>query len=177
MRTLIATRCNLEPQVIAHAKEMFVVLSDLAMYEFENAPPLSESWLTERFAKLESRASGDGTERWLNWVIRLPSGELAGYTQATVQTDGVAYVAYELASKFWRRGIGSNAVSAMLQELASEYDVHTFLAVLKARNYRSLALLKHLEFHPGSPANVPDVSLEPDEVVMHRQASGGATAA
>ncbi|MGC1817041.1 MAG: GNAT family N-acetyltransferase [Casimicrobiaceae bacterium] len=169
MRTLIATRCTLEPQVVAHAKEMFLVLSDPAIYEFENAPPSSEAWLSERYAKLESRTSGDGTQRWLNWVIRLSSGELAGYTQATVEHGGTAYIAYELASKFWRQGIGSSAVSAMLAELAAEYGVHTFLAVLKLRNFRSTALLEHLGFSPGTPAQVPDAGAGPDEIVMHKQ--------
>jgi RimJ/RimL family protein N-acetyltransferase len=156
---------------------MFIVLSDPAIYEFENAPPVSKEWLTDRFAKLESRTSSDGTEHWLNWVVRLPNGELAGYVQATVQMDGVAYIAYELASRFWRQSIGSDAVSALLRELKLEYNVHTFLAVLKSRNCRSLALLKSLRFHCGLPENISDVGLEPDELVVHKQEGAGASAA
>jgi hypothetical protein len=38
----------LEPQVAAHAAEMFRVLGDPAIYEFENAPPESEAWLARR---------------------------------------------------------------------------------------------------------------------------------
>ena len=177
MRTLIATRCSLEPQVVVHAKEMFAVLSDPAIYEFENAPPSSEAWLAERFEKLESRASKDGTELWLNWVVRLPSGELVGFTQATVQQSGIAYVAYELASKFWRQGLGSSAVNAMLVELASEYRVHTFLAVLKARNFRSVALLKYLGFSLATPAQAGGAGAEPDELVMHKPGGTIANAA
>lgn len=41
----------LEPQVAAHASEMFDVLSDPAIYEFENEPPPSEAWLVERYAR------------------------------------------------------------------------------------------------------------------------------
>ncbi|MEQ1518076.1 MAG: GNAT family N-acetyltransferase, partial [Usitatibacteraceae bacterium] len=110
---------------------MFQVLSDPAIYEFENAPPASEAWLKERYAKLESRQSADGTQQWLNWVVRLPGGELAGYVQATLVRPGVAFAAYELASKYWRRGIGRSAVCAMLEELGSQYGVRTFVAVLK----------------------------------------------
>lgn len=83
------------------------------------------------------RRSRDGSDLWLNWVIRLPSGELAGYVQATVKGSNTSYVAYELASRFWRRGIGSCAVRAMLEELTSRHDVRTFVAVLKARNQTS----------------------------------------
>ena len=121
MRNIIATHSNLEPQVVAHAEEVFLVLSDPAIYEFENCPPISAASLSERFARLESRTSGDGTEHWLNWVVRVRSGALAGYTQATVQADGYAYIAYELASNFWRRGIGGDAVAAMLRELSARY--------------------------------------------------------
>ena len=67
---------TLEPQTAAHAEEMFAVLSDPAIYEHENEPPLSLEWLRARFAKLESRRSADGQQQWLNWVIRLPSSEL-----------------------------------------------------------------------------------------------------
>jgi len=154
----------LEPQVAAHAAEMFSVLSDPAIYEFENAPPESMVWLAERFAKLESRVSPDGAQQWLNWVIRLPTGALAGYVQATIASDGAAHIAYELASKFWRRGIGSAAVSAMLEELAQAYGVQTFVATLKERNYRSLALLTKLGFeHAGRHGS--------DEIAMRKSAA------
>ena len=149
MRTLAAPPFVLEPQLAAHAQEMFTVLSDPAIYEFENAPPIDE-WLRKRFARLESRGSSDGTQQWLNWVIRLPDGKLAGYVQATVFQDGSAYVAYELHSQYWRQGIGSSAVRAVLQELHDQYGVATFIAVLKARNYRSEALLRKLGFVPAS---------------------------
>src|SRR5688572_5973311 len=117
---------------------MFRVLSDPAIYEFENAPPVSEEWLTRRYEVLERRRSVDGQEQWLNWAVRIPGGELAGYVQATVLPSAAARVAYELGSGYWRRGIGRSAVAAMLSELHSEYGVHTFAAVLKAGNFRSL---------------------------------------
>ncbi len=177
MRTLRTTLCVLESQLAAHAPEMFAVLSDPAIYEFENAPPASQAWLEERFRKLETRTSGDGSEQWLNWVVRLPGGELAGYTQATIEPGGVATVGYELASRYWRRGLGSCAVAAMLDELACAYRVHTFLAVLKARNFRSLALLRHLGFSAGLPDHLGRVEAEPDELVMYKAAGSidGAT--
>lgn len=159
MKSVGAGRVVLEPQTAAHAAEMFAVLSDPAIYELENAPPESVAWLTERFARLESRVSPDGTEQWLNWVIRLPSGALAGYVQATIDRDRTAHIAYELASKYWRQGIGSAAVSGMLEELAVSHGVRTCVATLKERNYRSLALLQSLGFERSASGNS-------DEVVM-----------
>lgn len=149
---------------------MFRVLADPAIYEFENEPPRSQEWLAERYRRLESRGSADGTERWLNWVVRLPSGELAGYVQATLMPDGVSLVAYELASRHWRQGIGRSAVQAMLDELRSQYGVHTFVAVLKARNFRSEGLLRRLGFAPASAEQTTRFRDEPDELVMVRAA-------
>lgn len=170
MRSIVATRCILEPLVVAHAAEMFRVLGDPAIYEFENEPPPSEEWLAWRFGRLESRGSADGAEKWLNWVVRLPSRSLAGYVQATVQQSGVAFVAYELNSRYWRQGIGSSAVRAMLDELRSGYSVHTFVAVLKAKNFRSEALLYSLGFNPGDPEQQARYRDGPDELVMVRVA-------
>jgi RimJ/RimL family protein N-acetyltransferase len=159
MNTVSAGPLVLEPQIAAHAAEMFNVLSDPAIYEFENSPPESAAWLAERFAKLESRVSPDGAEQWLNWVIRLPTGALAGYVQATIVRDRTAHIAYELASRFWRQGIGSAAVNGMLKELELTYGVYSFAATLKERNYRSLALLRSLGFERARSNNS-------DEAVM-----------
>ncbi|MDC8772099.1 GNAT family N-acetyltransferase [Roseateles albus] len=166
MRTRSTALCTLEPQVAAHAMEMFSVLSDAAIYEFENVPPPSVEWLAERYKRLERRASEDGQEAWLNWVLRLPSGELAGYVQATVLPSGSALIAYELNSRFWRRGIGRCAVTAVMDELALNYGVSLFAAVLKSANFRSRALLASLGFEPASPEQVIEFEAEPDELLM-----------
>jgi RimJ/RimL family protein N-acetyltransferase len=38
-------------------------------------------------------------------------------------------IAYELASRHWRQGIGSNAVAAVLAELRAHHGVDSFVAV------------------------------------------------
>jgi len=177
MRTVAASRCTLEPLVAAHAHEMFQVLSDPAIYEFENAPPPSEEWLRLRYGRLESRGPADGTQRWLNWVVRLADGRLAGYVQATVLADGTSYVAYELGSRFWRQGIGSSAVRAVLEELRCHYQVHRYVAVLKARNFRSQALLEKLGFSAAAAQEEARHRDSPDERVMVKAADAGTDAA
>lgn len=166
MKTLLTDLCSLEPLVQAHAPEMFSVLSDPAIYEFENAPPDSEDGLRERFKRLERRTSPDGAELWLNWVVRLPTGQLAGWVQATVQGGGMSLVAYELARAHWRKGLGRRAVTAMLCELQSRYRVGLAVAVLKARNYRSQSLLQDLGFVRAGIEVTASVPPEPDEIVM-----------
>ena len=72
----------------------------------------------------------------------------------------------------WRRGIGSAAVGAMLEELASGWGVHTFVAALKARNFRSMGLLTHLGFEPASAAQAARYEHDPsDEVVLLKSAA------
>ena len=172
MRVIATERLTLEPQVAAHADEMFGVLSDPAIYEHENAPPRSLEWLRERFSRLESRRSADGRERWLNWVIRLRTSEPIGYVQATVFPNGRAAIAYELSSRYWSRGFAREACEAMLSELAERYSVHSAHAVFKRSNVRSLRLLERLGFAPASR----ETYVGSDELLMARRLSIGAEA-
>src|SRR5437879_2478932 len=146
MRTIEAARITLEPQVATHAEEMFIVLSDPAIYAYENAPPSSVEWLRARFERLESRRSGDGIELWLNWVVRLRPSQLIGYVQATVLPDQSALLAYEFASSFWGRGLAREAAEVVINELVEHYRVVLLVAVAKHANLRSLRLLERLGF-------------------------------
>ena len=167
-RTIESPRLTLEPQRSAHAEAMFEVLSDPAIYEHENAPPKSLQWLLERYAKLETRRSGDGSELWLNWVLRERSAGLIGYVQATVHADGHALVAYELGSAHWGRGLGSEAVMALINELGSQYGVHTVLAIFKRSNRRSRRLLEGLGFALPTPDDALRWPVEADEDLLLR---------
>lgn len=172
MRRLESNRLTLEPQVAAHAPAMFVVLSDPAIYRYENAPPPSEHWLSERFAKLESRRSADGGELWLNWVLRLQGRELIGYVQATVHADARAAIAYEMCSAHWGRGLACEAVTAMIGELGAGYGVRVLSATLKRENARSLRLLERLGFAAAPAAMRARLGVEPDELLMQRDIDG-----
>jgi RimJ/RimL family protein N-acetyltransferase len=171
MRAIVTGTLALVPQTAAHAEQMFVVLSDPAIYEFENKPPESLAWLRERFAKLESRRSPDGKEQWLNWVIRLPTSKLAGYVQATVYADGRAAIAYEMSSAHWGRGLARQAVQALMGELADYYAVNRVSALLKRENERSFRLLERLGFMLASPELHVKYDVEPDELLMWRDIS------
>ena len=166
MRVIETGRLTLEPQTAAHAEEMFAVLSDPAIYEYENEPPPSLEGLRSRFTKLESRRSPSGRERWLNWVIRLPSSELIGYVQATLHPDGRAAIAYELSSAYWGRGLARRAVQAMITELVQRYQVCSLSSVLKRGNFRSMRLLERLGFSLASPEQHAKHKLEPGELLM-----------
>ncbi|MBV8605372.1 MAG: GNAT family N-acetyltransferase [Pelomonas sp.] len=161
---------TLEPLMRGHAAEMFELLCDPALHEFEGRAPASAEWLAERYAQRESRSSPDGMELWLNWVVRLGAGpdrgRLAGYVQATVLPTDDCFIAYELGSRHWRQGIGSAAVRAMLAELRAHYGVRRFVAVLKAANHRSLGLLQHLGFGRAGTSEQALYCDSHDELVM-----------
>jgi RimJ/RimL family protein N-acetyltransferase len=171
MRTLNSGPLTLEPQLALHADDMFSVLSDPAIYEYENAPPASVDALRARYAKLESRRSGDGREQWLNWVIRMEGVGLIGYVQATVHANGSAAIAYEMASAHWGRGLGRRATEAMIQELTDHYGVTTLFAVAKQRNDRSLRLLERLGFARAGPELFAASGVQADETLMVRAAA------
>ena len=165
----IATlRLTLEPQQAVHADEMFVLLQDPALYRYENAPPQSVEHLRERFARLETRASADGSEAWLNWVVRLRGGALIGFVQATVHADGAAGIAYVFGSAHWGQGYAYEAVDAMLGELAQRWQVRVFRAVLKRDNARSQRLLTRLQFAPASSGARSCEGIGDDEALMAR---------
>lgn len=166
MRSLNAGICTLEPQIEAHASKMFAVLGDPAIYEFEGEPPPSVEALAAGYRRKESRCSPDGSEAWLNWVVRVPDGALTGYVQATVMKDGYSYIGYEFSSQYWRCGIASAALRAVFMELAREYRVHQLVAVLKKANYRSLGLLRKLGFTQAPAEQWSKFEPEADELVM-----------
>lgn len=171
MRCIPTARLTLEPQVTAHAEAMFAMLQDPAIYVHENDPPASIEWLTERFRRLESRSSADRRELWLNWVLRHPTRGLIGFVQATVRGDASADIAYVLGSRSWGQGLASEAVQAMLGELAEYYNVRTLSAVLKRANVRSIRLLERLGFMLAAGDAALRDAIESDEVLMEREMS------
>lgn len=164
MRTIETARLVLEPQTSAHADELFVVLSDPAIYEFENAPPASLEALRLRCRKLESRRSPDGEEAWLNWVARdRASGAAIGYVQATVWPDRSALVAYEFGSAWWGRGLAREAVAAMIASLRSIEGAGAVGAVFKRANFRSRRLLERVGMRAADDGEFPREHAGPDE--------------
>lgn len=160
----------LEPQTAEHAEEMFVVLSDPALYQYEGACPESVGWLRQRFLRLEAGLSADGRDRWFNWVVRIKGGHLIGYVQATVPVQGRTAIAYVLSSQYWGKGLASSAVSAMMAVLTSQHGVREFMAVLKRDNVRSQRLLERLSFRAALLQQYPAYAVEHDEMLMFHDA-------
>ena len=145
------------------------MLSDPAIYEFENAPPVSEEWLTRRYEALERRSS----------LTVKSSGSIGSFVFQAASSRAMfrppclrrrpARVAYVLGSAVLRQRHREVALSAAtLAELRSEYRVHTFAAVLKAGNFRwSSGLRRKLQFRPAASAQqAAELGGAPDEPAM-----------
>lgn len=151
MQALATPELVLEPLVAAHAEAMFEMLGDPALYRYldEPAPP-SVDQLRRLYTRLEARLSPDGSQVWLNWVVRRPGLPPLGYVQATVMLNYTAWVGYVFSAQHWGRGYATQAGRAMLEHLASGYGVQRFLASVEAANLRSIRLLQRLGFHEAA---------------------------
>jgi len=157
MRALATSGLVLEPLTVAHAEAMFELLSDLDLYRYlDDLPPASVEQLRNRYARLESRASADGKQRWLNWVVREPGQPPMGYVQATVLDNGSAWVAYLLGSRHRGRGHATQATAAMLEHLESDCGASRQIANVEAENLRSIRLLERLGFRAATAAEAAE---------------------
>ncbi|MEP6609589.1 MAG: GNAT family N-acetyltransferase [Burkholderiaceae bacterium] len=147
MEAIRTSRLTLEPLVVAHADAMFDLLGDQNIYRYlDYPPPPSVESLRDRYRRLETRASPDGRQAWLNWIVCPHGRPPLGYVQATVPSDRDAYVAYVFATNHWGHGFAREAVHAMLEHLAASYDVNQYRATVEAGNERSIRLLRRLGF-------------------------------
>src|SRR5688572_6309467 len=135
----------LEPLTEAHADTMFELLSDPLIYRhLDHGPPPSLDHLRAVYARLQTRLSPDGRQAWLNWIVWPVGGEPVGVVQATVTAPDTAWVAYELASRYWGRGHARAATAAMLEHLQRDWGIERFLATVEVNNTRSIHLLQRL---------------------------------
>ena len=153
----------LEPLVAGHAEAMFDVLSEPELYRYlDYGPPSSLDHLRGVYEELETRVSPDGSQLWLNWVVRPRGGTPVGFVQATV-SGADAWVAYVLAREYWGRGYAFHATQAVVDHLRATCGVVRFFATVEAANERSIRLLLRLGFRAATEAEVLEHGLSSTE--------------
>jgi ribosomal-protein-alanine N-acetyltransferase len=160
-RVLHSSRLRLEPLRARHAAPLLDVLAAPEIYEhLDEAPPADLEVLEDRYRRLETRRSPDGSQEWLNWAVQVEAtGEYAGYVQATVEA-GSAEVAYVLGPAWWGRGLATEAVTLMCAHLAVDHAVTRLTAHVAPGNRPSRSLLERLGFSFVGRTDDGDLSFE-----------------
>jgi len=137
---------RIEIQSEAHAQGLFDALGDARIYEFlDEEAPKSVMAVRDRIRRLGAGAPVSGGETWLNWTV-FEGDVVVGYTQATIENDGTASLAYVLSPSVWGRSIAYAACVLTLAEIRLRHSVVEFVADTEADNLRSQALLERLGF-------------------------------
>jgi RimJ/RimL family protein N-acetyltransferase len=158
---------RLEPLVAAHADDMFGPMSAPEIYAYIlEEPPVSVVALRQRYQRLERGHSANGSERWLNWIVRLGSGRCAGYVQATVHPKSTADFAFVFAPEHWGRGVAFEACRVAIPILVRDFAVRALFATVDPRNSRSIRLLHRLGFEDVPAQAYPHGAVEPDDRVF-----------
>ena len=148
MPVLTTDRLELTPLTPADAESMVTVLADPRMYEFIGGQPPTADDLRRRYAVLATGMSPDGTEWWLNWIVRdRAGGTPVGVVQATVAGDrSHASVAWEIGVPWQGGGRATEAAAAMAAWLA-DAGVPVIEATIAPGHAASEAVARRLGLH------------------------------
>jgi RimJ/RimL family protein N-acetyltransferase len=146
---IVTERLHLAPLAVEDADELVAVLGDERMYEFIGGGPPSLDRLRERYRSLVVGYSADGSEQWLNWVVRLAADGLAvGAMQATVVAErSSAEVAWEVGVAWQGRGLASEAASSVVEWLLGA-GVETITAYIHPEHRASAAVAARAGLSP-----------------------------
>ncbi len=119
--TIETRRLTLEPLRVDHADEMILVLRDQDVYAYTGGEPLSLEELRSRYARQVAGQTPNGSQGWLNWIVRERGTQLAvGTVQATLcveQGSMSAEIAWIVGVAHQGRGYATEASSAMVEWL------------------------------------------------------------
>jgi ribosomal-protein-alanine N-acetyltransferase len=142
---LKGSNVTLEPLCATHAAELYPLLSDAELWRAtDDVPPASERALADRFGRLESRRSPNGSQDWLNWAVVVATGPV-GFVQAAREND-VATIAYVIGRAYQSCGYATDGVRAMIEYLEVSLGVECAHAQIDADNEPSRRLLERLGF-------------------------------
>lgn len=147
---------DLELLRVAHAEEMVAVLDDSALHTFTGGRP---SNLAELVAKYERQCAGrstDGSQQWLNWVMRRrDDGCAVGTLQATLteeSDDLIAELAWVVVVPYQHRGYARESAQ-------------TVVSWLRKQGVTLLQAHVHPD-HPSSQRVAGATGMSPTEIVV-----------
>ncbi|MGL5939036.1 MAG: GNAT family N-acetyltransferase [Waterburya sp.] len=128
------------------AEDVFAIFSEPNVTQFHDLDTFTR--LEEAIRVIERRAKGFESDRGIRWGIALkPNNYLIGSCGFTWNKEAnAAEIGYELASQFWRQGIMSEALRAILQYGFGNREVQFVIAHIMLKNIASRRLLEKLGF-------------------------------
>lgn len=159
---LTTPRLRLEPLRVGHADEAAVTFADPALYTFIGGEPPIEAQLRARYERQVIGHSPDGSQGWLNWMIRQPESEhLIGTVQATLQSMGtvtgtvdalddaelVAELAWVVATGHQGHGYATEAAGAVMHWLR-QHQITRFRAHIHPHHQASQRVAQNLSLAP-----------------------------
>jgi [ribosomal protein S5]-alanine N-acetyltransferase len=128
------------------AEAVFAVFSDPSVTQFHDLDTFTR--LEEAIRVIERRAKGFESDRGIRWgIARKPDNYLIGSCGFTWNKEAnTAEIGYELASQFWRQGIMSEALRAILHYGFGNREVQFVIAQIMLENTASRKLLEKLGF-------------------------------
>ncbi len=150
---LRGSRITLEPLREADADEMAPLLDDPRLHDFIGGRPATAQQLRQRYRRQVVGHSPDGTQRWLNWIVRRTVDRAAvGTVQATITGDAnhrAADVAWVIATAYQGHGFAKEAARVMVAWLR-EQEVTAFVAHIHPDHAASAAIARSLGLVPTS---------------------------
>jgi RimJ/RimL family protein N-acetyltransferase len=142
---------RLEPLRVEHAQEIAPLLDDPGLHVFIGGEPASLPELRDRYRRQVVGHSPDGSQRWLNWIVRrLDDGAAVGTVQATVVSDAesiTAEVAWVVGTAYQGSGYAQEAAATMVAWLR-RHHVTVIVAHVHADHRSSAAVARALGLTP-----------------------------
>ena len=128
------------------AEAVFAVFSDPKVTQFHDLDTFTQ--LDEAIEVIERRAKGFESRHGIRWgIARKQDNTLIGSCGFTWdRAANAAEVGYELSSQFWRQGIMSEALRAILNYGFRSKEVQFVIAEIMLKNIASRRLLEKLGF-------------------------------
>lgn len=159
-RRTTTSRLTLEPLRPEHAAEMVAVLGDPALYEFTGGEPPTLDELRARYERQVVGRSPDGSQEWLNWIVRTTDdGQAVGFVQTTITADR-ADIAWLIGTSWQGRGYGTEAARKMVA-LLEQRGVQHLTAHIRSDHQASARVATNLDLSPTD-------EIEDGEVVWRR---------
>lgn len=148
---LVSRRLALNPLRLVDTHELALVLGDAALHRFIGGAPPTHDELRARLERQVRGRSPDGSELWLNWVVRQRStGRVVGTVQSTLRaelTSRVALLAWVIGSAYQGQGLATEAADLMASWLRRQGIAH-LCAHIDPRHDASVAVAAAIGLKP-----------------------------